>query len=191
VVARELPARPNLEHLKKQAKDLLNVLQQSDASLQLADAQHELAREYGFASWPRLKAHAEAVMSEAPPRRHPFAGSWVANVARSKRHPANPFRSATLDITIDGSQVTLDDTVVDENGREERQRNVVCTDGNEQPSYHGYVLTAIWRGQRVLEIRGRKGTQDAGTVRYEVSPDGLTLTISDRAQEVVSVFDRR
>jgi hypothetical protein len=190
-MARELPARPNLEHLKNQAKDLLDLLQQADATRQLADAQHTLAREYGFASWPKLKAHVETVMSDALPRRHPFAGSWVADIAKSRRHPANPFRSATLDVTIEGSQVTLDDTVVDENGREERQRNVVLADGKEQPSHHGYVLTATWRGQRVLEVTGRKGTQDEGTVRYEISPDGLTLTISDRAQEVVCVFDRQ
>jgi hypothetical protein len=130
-------------------------------------------------------------MNDAPPRPRPLAGRWVANVEKSRRHPANPFRSATLDVTIDGSQVTLDDTVVDEHGREERQRNVIFADGNEQPSDHGYLLTATWRGQRVLEVTGRKGAQDEGTVRYEVSPDGLTLTVSDRAMEVVSVFDRR
>jgi ankyrin repeat protein len=55
----ELPARPNLEHLKKQAKDLLRTLQQSDAAAKLADAQHQLARDYGFASWPKLKEHVD------------------------------------------------------------------------------------------------------------------------------------
>src|SRR5262245_9754813 len=190
-MARELPARPSLEHLRNQAKEVLKALQQSDANAQLADAQHAVAREYGFASWPKLRAQVEWLMNEAPPRQRPLAGTWIANIEKSKRHPANPFRSATLEVAIDGSQVTLDDTVVDEHGREERQRNVIFTDGKEQPSYHGYVLTATWRGQRVLEITGRKGTQDEGTVRYEVSPDGLTLTISDRAREVVSVFDRQ
>src|SRR5262249_15271947 len=58
-MSRDLPARPNLEHLRKQAKDLLSELQQRDPALQLADAQHAIAREYGFARWPKLKAHVE------------------------------------------------------------------------------------------------------------------------------------
>jgi hypothetical protein len=32
--------------------------------LQLADAQHLLAREYGFPSWPRLKTHVESLAKE-------------------------------------------------------------------------------------------------------------------------------
>jgi hypothetical protein len=46
-MSRQLPPRPNLEYLRKEAKDLLEVLQRQDPSAQLADAQHALAREYG------------------------------------------------------------------------------------------------------------------------------------------------
>src|SRR6266571_4851136 len=53
---RPLPDRPNLRHLKDQAKDLL----QAGAAESLADAQFQIARLYGFASWPRLKAHVES-----------------------------------------------------------------------------------------------------------------------------------
>jgi len=63
--ARELPARPNLEQYKKQAKDLLKAskagapealarmrkLQPSSARLTLAGAQFVIAREHGFDSW--------------------------------------------------------------------------------------------------------------------------------------------
>ena len=66
--ARELPARPNLEQYKKQAKDLLKALQagapgalarmrkhrRGSARLTLADAQFVIAREHGFDSWPRF-----------------------------------------------------------------------------------------------------------------------------------------
>lgn len=51
-----LPDRANLEYLKKLAKDRLALLQASDPSTRLADAQLALAREYGFASWRALKA---------------------------------------------------------------------------------------------------------------------------------------
>jgi len=70
---RTLPARPNIEFEKKEAKGLLRLLQGGDADalararerhaglertppdeFKLADAQLVLAREYGFVSWPRL-----------------------------------------------------------------------------------------------------------------------------------------
>ncbi len=76
-MSRELPAQPNLEHLKKQAKELLRDFQRGDGvalerfrSLaststltdpKLAEAQHIVAREYGFSSWPNLKEHVEAL----------------------------------------------------------------------------------------------------------------------------------
>ena len=54
---RQLPDRPNLRHLKDQAKDLLKA---GDAD-SLADAQFKIARLYGFASWPKLKAQVESL----------------------------------------------------------------------------------------------------------------------------------
>jgi ankyrin repeat protein len=70
---RELPARPDLEHLKKQARLLLRGCLQAEAAAidrfrevdvaysgttpKLADAQHVIACEYGFANWAKLKAH--------------------------------------------------------------------------------------------------------------------------------------
>ncbi len=52
-----LPEKANLKHLKKQAKALLRETQQG----KLADAQHALATEYGFATWAKLKSHVEAL----------------------------------------------------------------------------------------------------------------------------------
>ncbi len=51
-----LPERPNLRHLKDQARDLLKAGQAES----LAKAQFQIARMYGFASWPRLKEHVES-----------------------------------------------------------------------------------------------------------------------------------
>jgi ankyrin repeat protein len=72
----DLPLNPNLEHLKKQAKALLDdfrlkkpeavarfdTLSLKDAP-QLSDAQHLIAREYAFSNWEKLKTHVEAVTS--------------------------------------------------------------------------------------------------------------------------------
>jgi ankyrin repeat protein len=58
---RHLPDRPSLEQLRKQAKDHLDTLRAADPSTTLSAAQHALAREYGFDSWPRLVHHVEFV----------------------------------------------------------------------------------------------------------------------------------
>jgi Ankyrin repeats (3 copies) len=55
--SRTLPKNPNLQHLKNQAKDLLR----AGSAASLADAQFQIARMYGFASWPKLKAHVESL----------------------------------------------------------------------------------------------------------------------------------
>lgn len=52
-MSRELPAKPSLEFLRKQAKQIQRTMSQG----KLADAQHVLAREYGFDNWARLKSH--------------------------------------------------------------------------------------------------------------------------------------
>ena len=76
---RPLPARPNLAYERKQAKTLLRRLRAGDPdalarardrhlgfdpprpeAAQLADAQLVVAREYGFASWPRLVHYYQA-----------------------------------------------------------------------------------------------------------------------------------
>jgi len=52
-----LPDRPNLRHLKDQAKDLLK----AGHAKSITGAQFQIARLYGFASWPKLKAHVESL----------------------------------------------------------------------------------------------------------------------------------
>jgi ankyrin repeat protein len=87
-MSKSLPSRPNLEQLKKQAKDLLKAHESGDAEtleriqanhpdysniaedkiraakFSLSDAQLVLAREYGFASWAKLKEHVESLLLE-------------------------------------------------------------------------------------------------------------------------------
>ena len=73
-----LPDRANLDHLKKQAKDLLRLARAGDPAtlthvarylpaaaiaafdLRLHDAQSCVARQYGFVSWAELSLHVEA-----------------------------------------------------------------------------------------------------------------------------------
>ncbi len=76
---RALPPNPSLEQLKHQAKDLLKTSRALDlqallrieqylpdraAVATLADTQLVIAREYGFASWPKLKRQIEALVAQ-------------------------------------------------------------------------------------------------------------------------------
>jgi hypothetical protein len=63
-MSRELPARPSLDHLKKQAKVLLRELRRQDPVAKLAAAQHALAHEYGFTGWRELKAYVQKVAAD-------------------------------------------------------------------------------------------------------------------------------
>ena len=87
-MSKTLPPRPNLEQLRKQAKDLLKHQKSGDvesldrirdshpnfskasekeiraATFSLSDAQIVIAREYGFVSWPKLKEHVESLLLE-------------------------------------------------------------------------------------------------------------------------------
>src|SRR5690242_17742456 len=56
-VSRSLPERPNLRHLKDQAKDLVK----SGNAKSLTEAQLAIARQHGFSSWPKLKAHLDSL----------------------------------------------------------------------------------------------------------------------------------
>jgi ankyrin repeat protein len=90
-MSKSLPPRPNLEHLKHQAKDLLKSHQSGDspsllriqqshprfekvseaeiraAKFSLSDAQLVIAREYGFANWPKLKERVDGIALENIP----------------------------------------------------------------------------------------------------------------------------
>jgi ankyrin repeat protein len=61
---RPLPLRANLEWLKKQSKDRLDALRGENPHAKLSDAQLTIAREFGFASWRKLKAHVEQLRDQ-------------------------------------------------------------------------------------------------------------------------------
>jgi ankyrin repeat protein len=56
----------NLEQLRKQAKERVRARRADGDEVKLADAQLELAREHGFASWAKLKQYIERLDLEQP-----------------------------------------------------------------------------------------------------------------------------
>jgi hypothetical protein len=185
-MSRNLPARPNLEYLKKEAKERLDDLRRSDPRAQLADAQFAVAQEYGYASWPKLKAHVEAASAAL---QNPLAGGWIADVARSKRHPANPFKSGRIHFAVNGTTVEIVDEFIDGAGTAVRGRNTIEADGVERLVSNGYAITASLFA-RGLETVAKKDGQAIGRATYAVSDDGRTLTITDHSGDSLIVLDR-
>jgi hypothetical protein len=67
--ADRLPDRPNLDHLRHQARDL-----QKTQGGRLRDALRSIAQQYGFASWDALRDHVSRVIGAAPTSRRTHAG---------------------------------------------------------------------------------------------------------------------
>ena len=81
---RPLPDRPNLRFLKDQAKDLYR----SGEALSITDAQFKIARIYGFASWPKLKAHVDSINEIGELKQAIDANDLDAVKALMTRNPA-------------------------------------------------------------------------------------------------------
>ena len=92
-----LPARPDLDQLRHQAKDLLRAAQAGDTTAAariravsgrqtLAGAQLAVAREYGFASWRALKTEVEAAATDLAQQAEAFCaasiGDWTGKAVR-------------------------------------------------------------------------------------------------------------
>src|SRR5882672_1067384 len=93
---RPLPDCPNLRHLKDQAKDLLK----TGSAKSITDAQFKIACLYGFASWPKLKAHIES-FEEIGQLKQAIDTNDIARVkAMMTRNPA--LHSAPLGYGKDG-----------------------------------------------------------------------------------------
>ncbi len=117
---KNLPARPNLDHLRRQAKVLLTALEARDPNavatvlkhlpaakdltaaqvlatrFRLADAQSAIARQSGFASWPHLTRHIEQLRA--------LEGSWAFARLEIDGHalPANALGASR--VLIDGDR---------------------------------------------------------------------------------------
>jgi ankyrin repeat protein len=113
VVMKTLPARPHLDHLKKQAKALLDGIRRGDPEalerirlalpaatrldhaaiatmeLRLHDAQSCIAREYGFDAWSQLKDYValQAVSADAATRKRQWR-QWAFGHGYQEARPA-------------------------------------------------------------------------------------------------------
>jgi uncharacterized protein (TIGR03067 family) len=94
-VDKKLPARPNLDHLRGQAKKLL-AERGKKAGLKLADAQTVIAREHGFPSWVQLARHVEQLRG--------LEGAWQIERLELDGSEAAPAMVAQTRILFDGDR---------------------------------------------------------------------------------------
>jgi Ser/Thr protein kinase RdoA (MazF antagonist) len=74
-----LPDNPSLDHLRRQARDLLAGMRDAQPEASLADAQRSLAQQYGFRTWTDLKAEVDRVRGRAD-----FAADAVAQAIAAR-----------------------------------------------------------------------------------------------------------
>jgi ankyrin repeat protein len=92
--SRPLPLRANLEHLRNEAKQRLKEMRAQDPAARLTDAQLVIAREYGFASWRRLKA----TLDERD-RERVFAAAYAGDLDAIRRSLEGGFNPGATDAT--------------------------------------------------------------------------------------------
>ena len=112
---------------------------------------------------------------------HPIDGTWIANLAKSKRHANHQFASATMRFDVSGAAnelVVLRYGGVNHSGKDESAAHTMNVDGVERPipQAPGVVAVARWAGPHTLETIGKKDGAVVGHAMYEASEDGTELT---------------
>lgn len=78
-----LPDRPDLRHLKDQARDLFK----AGEAATLSHALYKIATRYGYASWPRLKAYVESLSVSGELKNAIDSGDYQLVRRMMKKHP--------------------------------------------------------------------------------------------------------
>lgn len=86
---RLLPDNPNLDYLKREAKDLLAALRETEPTATLSAAQTALAEQYGFRTWADLKAEVDRRRADVP------AGDPALAAALGEAYDLGTVRSMT------------------------------------------------------------------------------------------------
>jgi uncharacterized protein (TIGR03067 family) len=119
-MVKRLPPRPNLDHLRRQAKALLAAFESCDkeaidtfrkhlpaaakmtlaqvrkAGFRLADAQSAIARKTGFANWPKLASHVEQLRA--------LEGTWEFDSLEVDGRPIAKAMLTSSRVLIDGDR---------------------------------------------------------------------------------------
>ena len=152
----ELPGRPNIDQLRRQARELLRAAADGEPAalarvrafserVSLSAAQLAVAREYGFASWPALHAEVERRLAELPPGEGEAGraetgwsfggGSPIETVAGRDTETTLTQQGEQLDKTLKAQSEQLDRTLAEQRTRtlNERFDTVAGQLGSDRP----------------------------------------------------------
>ena len=139
----ELPGRPNIDQLRRQARELLRAAADGEPAalarvrafserVSLSAAQLAVARERGFASWPALHAEVERRLAELPPGEGeagraetdwPFGGaSPIETVTGRDTEETLTQQGEQLDKTLKARSEQLDRTLAEQRTRTLNER---------------------------------------------------------------------
>ncbi len=113
-----LPDNPNLDWLRKHAKQRLAELRLTAPTAKLADAQFDLAKRYGFPSWRALKAHIDSLTVEGQLFDAARKGDVGALAALLNEHPemlharAKPYEHTLLHAAAQGGHLAAVDLLL-------------------------------------------------------------------------------
>jgi hypothetical protein len=108
----------------------------------------------------------------------PLAGSWSADLSRSRLDPKMPFKEIDITIGVTGNAITVASSLVMPNGAHIQERETFRADGTETAAtqYPGVAHVATWIGPQVFALITKKGAEIVALITYQVSSDGQTLT---------------
>ena len=115
--------------------------------------------------------------SDQPAASSPLAGSWSADMSRSRLDPKMAFKEIDLTIGVTGNAVTVASSLVMPNGAKIQERETFRADGTEiaATQYKGVTHVANWIGPQVFALITKKGGEIVALITYQVSSDGQTL----------------
>jgi uncharacterized protein (TIGR03067 family) len=150
-VNKKLPARPNLEHLRRQAKVLLPTLRETTPAARLADAQLVVARQSGFASWPALARHVQHLRE--------LEGEWQFETLEVDGAPMPAAMLASARLLIDGDRFRTE---------------------SPEANYDGIFTIDVEAVPPHIDITFVEGPEagNASHGLYELAGDRLTLCLS-------------
>ena len=165
----ELPGRPNIDQLRRQARELLRAAADGEPAalarvrafserVSLSAAQLAVAREYGFASWPALHAEVERRLAELPPGEGE-AGRAETGWSFGGGSPIETAAGRDTETTLTKQGEQLDRTLAEQRTRtlNERFDTVAAQLGSDKPPavrlaavYAMAGLADDWQNQRQM-----------------------------------------
>jgi ankyrin repeat protein len=152
-----LPANPDLDWLRKTAKQRLVRLRATEPDARLHQAQFAVAHDYGFKSWRALKSHVDGIRPALGDRDRVFEAARAGDVEVVRRAFASGFDPATQD--ADGRTVHQIAKDLRHEAIELLARNL--QGGKTRPDHEMQAIQALMRAAQSGDLDALRAGLDA------------------------------